>query len=284
MPPLNLLPKIKALVVSQFLSYTGADLDRFLTRIGVRRGDTLMLHSSWRPMNGFSGTPAQFCAALREHLGPEGLLVMPSLTYHNMSSAEFLALGKPMDVRRSPSAMGLLTEVFRRGKDVKRSLSPTHPLLAWGTDADSFLAGHEATDRPFGPDSPFARLLERNAMLLCLDCDFSSITFTHFVEDRLARTLSFPLYESEPMTGRSIDRNGNEIECRVRVLSAQANRLRREPRLVAHLTASGALKHERIGNSRFVWIRTGAHLAGADALVATGAHFFDKPDGVRTTS
>jgi aminoglycoside 3-N-acetyltransferase len=281
---MNILPKIKAAVVSRLLSYTGADLGRFLSGIGVRRGDTVMLHSSWRPMNGFSGTPAQFCAALREHLGPEGLLVMPSLTYHNMSSAEFLASGKPMDVRRSPSAMGLLTEVFRRGKDVKRSLSPTHPLLAWGADADSFLAGHEATDRPFGPDSPFARLLERDAMLLCLDCDFSSITFTHFVEDRLADTLPFPLYEPEPMTGRSIDRNGTEIECPVRVLSAQTNQLRREPRLVAHLTQGGALQQGRLGNSRFVWIRASAHLAGAMGLVASGAHFFDKAGSALPTA
>ena len=74
---MNILPKVKAAVVSRFLSYTGADLGRFLAEIGVRRGDALMLHSSWRPLNGFSGTPAQFCAALRDHLGPEGLLIMP---------------------------------------------------------------------------------------------------------------------------------------------------------------------------------------------------------------
>jgi aminoglycoside 3-N-acetyltransferase len=234
-----------------------------------------MLHSSWLPQNGFAASPAQFAGAIREHLGPDGLLVMPSLTYHNMSSAQFLASGKPMDVRKSPSAMGLLTEVFRRNKEVRRSLSPTHPLLAWGKAAGEFVAGHERTDRPFGPDSPFSRLLDRNSLLLCLDCGFSSITFTHFVEDRLAGTLPFPLYEAEPMSGVTIDWDGNRIECSVKVLSAEANRLRRERRLIDALTRAGTLRQGKLGNSRLIWIRAADHLAGAEAMVAQGEHFFD---------
>lgn len=272
---MSLRKLLKTAIVTNLLSYDGKKVGRFLARIGVRQGDTLMVHSSWQALNGFSGTPSQFCAALREHLGPDGLLIMPSLTYHNMSSAEFLASGKPMDVRRSPSAMGLLTEVFRRNKGVARSLSPTHPLLAWGRDAESFVAGHEATDRPFGPASPFARLLERNAMLLCLDVGFPSITFTHFVEDHLQDTLPFPLYEEGSIPGVSIDREGRRIECQVRVLSAQANRLRREPVLIGELERAGALHRGRLGNSRFTWIRAADLVAGARALVARGEHFFD---------
>lgn len=276
---MNLRQKLKTAVVTHFLSYDAEDLKLFLTRIGVRQGDTLMLHSSWRPLNGFKGTPAQFNTALREQLGPEGLLVMPSLTYHNQSSAEFLASGKPMDVRRSPSAMGLLTEVFRRNKVTVRSLSPTHPLLAGGRDANNFIADHENTDRPFGPASPFAKLLERNALLLCLEVGFSSITFTHFVEDRLQDTLPFLLYDAEPMTGTVIDREGMRIECPVKVLSTIANRQRREPRLIEHLTQAGKLKQQRLGNSRMTWIRAADLAVGAEELARHGPHFFDPPSG-----
>ncbi|MCG5502206.1 AAC(3) family N-acetyltransferase, partial [Ectothiorhodospira lacustris] len=102
-----------------------------------------MIHASWGPANGFHGRPADMIFILKELIGVNGLLVMPSLTYQNESSREFLARGVPMDVRRSPSQMGLLSEVFRRGKGVRRSLSPTHPLLAWGHRAEEFLAGHE---------------------------------------------------------------------------------------------------------------------------------------------
>lgn len=271
--------KLKKAVVSSLLSYDQARLRRFLTEIGVRAGDTLMVHASWRGLNGFNGTPSQFCATLREAVGEQGLVVMPSLTYHNQSSAEFLASGKPMDVRRSPSAMGLLTEVFRRGKGVARSLSPTHPLLAWGNDAQAFIKDHERTDRPFGPDSPFARLLERNALILCIDTGFSSITFTHFVEDRLADTIDVPLYEAAPIVGTVIDANGTAIECSTRVLSAQANRLRREQRLIDHLTRNQLLHNKRLGNTRYLWIRSADLASGAEKLAQEGAHFFDHSAG-----
>jgi aminoglycoside 3-N-acetyltransferase len=274
---LKLLSRVKAALVATFRRFDAGDVARYLSEIGVRRGGTLMLHSSWRQLNGFEGTPAQFCAALRDHLGREGLLVMPSLTYHNMSSAQYLKSAKPMDVRRSPSAMGLVSEVFRRGKDVARSLSPTHPLLAWGTEASAFVAGHERTDRPFGPGSPFGRLLERDAMLVCLDCAFSTITFTHYVEDCLEDTLPVPLYEPEPMMGIVIDEHGNRIECPTRVLSAQANRLRRDDRLEAHLRQAGTLRSRRVGNAQFESIRAVDLLAGARALVAGGNHFFQTP-------
>ncbi len=272
----SLLDTLKQHYIRHFRSYNAQALRKKLAQIGVRKGDTVMVHSSWRPNNGFTETPAQFCAALREAVGEDGLVVMPSLTYHNMSSAEFLATGKPMNVRRSPSAMGLLTEVFRRGKGVVRSLSPTHPLLAWGKDADEFIAGHEATDRPFGPESPFARLLQRNALILCVDAGFSSITFTHFVEDQLAHTLDVPLYEPSPIDGAVIDGAGAEHIVPTRVLSAAANKLRREPRLIAHLTQAGSLHEDRIGNTRLTWIRAKDLAHGAEALAQSGAHFFDR--------
>lgn len=273
--PHTLLRSLKHHYVRAFRSYDEHALLERLRQLGIRKGDTLMVHSSWRSNNGFRGTPAQFCATLREAVGEEGLLVMPSLTYHNMSSAEFLAMGKPMNVRRSPSAMGLLTEVFRRGKGVVRSLSPTHPLLAWGRDADAFIEGHHRTDRPFGPDSPFARLLQRNALILCVDAGFSSITFTHFVEDRLAHTLDVPLYEPDPIDGSVIDGTGAEHVVPTRVLSAAANRLRREPRLVAHLTRSHRLREGRIGNTLLTWIRAQDLMLGAQELAQSGEHFFD---------
>lgn len=274
--PTTVIKALKQRYVRHFRSYDAAQLIACLQRIGVKTGDTLMVHSSWRANNGFTGTPAQFCAALREAVGPDGLVVMTSLTYHNMSSAEFLASGKPMNVRRSPSAMGLLTEVFRRGRGVVRSLSPTHPLLAWGRDAESFIAGHELTDRPFGPQSPFARLLDRNALILCVDVGFSSITFTHFVEDQLADTLSVPLYEDQPITGKVIDSSGQALECPTRVLSAVANQLRREVRLVTHLQQQGVLKRDRIGNTQLVFLRASDLAIGARQLAEDGPHFFDR--------
>lgn len=266
---------VKQTAARTLWAYGPSELVARLRKIGVMPGDTLVVHSSWLADNGFQGKPADLVRAFKEAVGPEGLLVMMSMPYHNMSSAQWLARGKPMNVARSPSMMGIVSEVFRRSEGVVRSLSVTHPVLAWGRGAATFVGGHELAERPFGEMSPFARLLEQNALILGFDVSFSTFTFTHFVEDQLASTLPYPLYEPECHSGVVIGYDGERIECSVRVLSAQANRLRKESRLVAHLTKVGVLNEERIGNTRLTWIRAGDHSAESARFVASGSHFFD---------
>jgi aminoglycoside 3-N-acetyltransferase len=273
----TLLFRLKAAAVRLLWSYDGDRLRACLEVWGVGPGDALMVHASWPPLSGFRGRPADMVRALQAAVGERGLLVMPSLTYHNRSSKEFLMLGETVDVRRSPSRMGLLSEVFRRTRGVRRSLSPTHPLLAWGERAEWFLAGHEHCLEPFGRGSPFDRLLDLGGKILCLDTPFASVTFTHFLEDRIAPHLPFSLYEAAPMIGRVIDESGARREVPVRVLSAEANRLRREDLLVAALEQEGVARGRRLGNSRLLLLETRGMAACVDRMAARGESFFGAP-------
>lgn len=276
----SLKAKLKPFIIEHCLSYEGVKLIAKLRQLGVQPGTALMVHSSWLPHNGFRGRPADLIQALKDTVGPDGLLAMTSLTYHNEGSKAFLLRGQPMDVRRSPSRMGLLTEVFRRNKAVRRSLSPTHPILAWGARADWFIADHDQALIPFGAGSPFDRLLELDGWILTLDAPFSTITFTHFVEDRLSSTLPFPLYETEPLTGIVIDYAGQSHHVPVRVISDLANRLRREERLVAALQQSGALRRARVGNTTLLLVACRAMVDCAERLQATGHGLFDSHDAI----
>lgn len=276
-----MIPRLKHLtkdfLTKTIWAYGPDEVVRQIRKYGVESGTTLVVHSSWHQHNGFRDKPADLIKALKTAVGSNGLLVMTSMPYHNMSSAEWLAKGKPMNVRRSPSMMGLVSEVFRRSEGVHRSLSATHPLLAWGKDAQDFISGHQETDRPFGPQSPFAELLERNALILGFDAPFSTFTFTHFVEDHLVDSLPTPLYEPDLLPGKVVDYDGNESTQWLRVISPMANKLRREERLIAQLESSHVLHRGRIGNTALVWIRAQALLAGAEKLAREGAHFFDRP-------
>ncbi|MDD3352549.1 AAC(3) family N-acetyltransferase [Zoogloea sp.] len=268
---------VKSTAARTLWAYGADELIARLRQCGVVPGTTLVVHSSWLPHNGFQGKPADLVKALKLAVGDKGLLVMPSMPYHNMSSAQWLAKGKPMNVARSPSMMGLVSEVFRRSQGVRRSLSPTHPLLAWGQDAAEFIAGHEQADRPFGARSPFARMLERDALILGFDAPFASFTYTHFVEDQLEASLPCPLYEPVPVEGQVLDADGHLLRCPVRVLSAEANRLRREVRLVEHLKQAGVLREGKLGNTRLTWISATDHSHQSARFVAGGGHFFDAP-------
>ncbi len=273
----HLKTKFKPFIIHKFFSYDPDRLRAMLDRLGVVPGDALMVHASWLPHNGFQGRPVDMIRCLQAAVGEEGLLVMPSLTYQNESSRDFLARGVAVDIRRSPSQMGLLTEVFRRGKAVRRSLNPTHPLLAWGARADWFLAGHEEALEPCGCQSPFARLLELNGKILTIDAPFSTITFTHFVEDRIAPRLPFPLYETEPLVGSVIDYEGRRREIPARVISDTANRLRREPHLIAALEQEKILRRARVGNTRLLLVGCQAMTECVDRMMARGESFFDNP-------
>ncbi len=264
-------------MVKSLLSYDALALKKYLSGMGITPGDSLMVHASWLPLNGFKGRPLELIDALKQVIGPSGLLVMPTLTYQNQSSREFLLSGKPMNVRRSASQMGLLSEVFRRGKGVYRSLSPTHPLAAWGDDAESLVAGHEQCLSPFGPGSPFDKLLHRNGKLLCIDAPFSTITFTHFLEDSIAEFLPFELYQAEAMTGTVIDDQNRSLSVPVKVLSDQANRLRREPVLIEELDNRGLIDRKRIGNTRLLLLDCRAMTECVDEMTRAGRLFFAAP-------
>lgn len=266
---------LKPFLVKHLLSYNQAAFVTALEKFGISASECLMVHSSWLPLNGFKGRPVDMIEALKQTIEPKGLLVMPTLTYQNQSSREFLLSGKPMNTKRSPSMMGLLSEVFRRGKDVHRSLSPTHPLAAWGEGAEAFIAGHEECLSPFGPGTPFDKLLQLNGKILCIDVPFSTITFTHFLEDRIAPFLPFELYEPEPIIGKVIDYADKTYEIPVKVLSAQANRLRKEYILSDELSRHGIIKKKRIGNTHLLLIDCKAMTKCVDEMTKKGAFFFD---------
>lgn len=269
--------RLKELVVRYLFSYKSDLLIATLRSMGLHSGDVLMVHSSWLPNNGFIGRPADMINALKAVVGPLGVLTMPSLTYQNQSSSEFLVESKPMDVRRSPSRMGLLSEVFRRSQDVVRSLSPTHPILAWGDRAEGFVAGHEQVEKPFGMHTPFSRLLEWKGKILTIDAPFSTITFCHYLEDRIADNLPFDLYESEPVTGVVVDYEGCQIEVPTRVLSKTANMLRRDAWLETEMMRRGILCHRKIGNTRLMLLDTIAMVEVVEEMYTEGRSFFASP-------
>ncbi len=269
--------KIKSLLVDYFMSYDETSFCHTLARLGIATADNLMVHSSWSPLNGFKGRPVDMINALKQVVSSSGLLVMPSLTYQNESSRDYLLRDKPMNVARSPSMMGLMSEVFRRGKDVHRSLSPTHPLVAWGGKSEEFVADHGFCLAPFGVGSPFDKLLQANGKILTIDAPFSTITFTHFLEDRIAPFLPFALYDDEPLLGKLIDYDGVLREIPVKVLSQQANALRREQRLVEELKKQGIIRQKDIGNTRLMLIECKAMTDCVDEMVRKGQLFFDSP-------
>src|SRR5688500_18720751 len=91
-----------------FHAYGEADLLAALRSLGIRDGDTLMVHAGFNRLSGFKGSPSRLIDTLLEAIGSQGNLLMVSMAY--MSSAyEYLKQGKPFDVRKTVSHMGLVS-------------------------------------------------------------------------------------------------------------------------------------------------------------------------------
>jgi aminoglycoside 3-N-acetyltransferase len=65
----------------------------------------------------------------------------------------------------------------------KRSLNPTHSVVAFGKRAAWFVAGHEHCETPCGTGSPFDKLAETGGKILLLGCDHQSNTSIHMIEE-----------------------------------------------------------------------------------------------------
>ena len=95
-----------------------AELRQFLIDLGVTRGRTLWVHSSWNEFYNIPLKPSEMIELLRDLLGPEGTLGMPAFPIRRDPDKVFL-------VDKAPVYTGMLCEIFRRQSDVRRSIHLT---------------------------------------------------------------------------------------------------------------------------------------------------------------
>lgn len=157
--------------------FTLPDLREALASIGFARGRVIWVQSSWNEFYNLKAKPSEVIALMRDMLGPDGTLLMPAFPIDNDPS-------KVLEIDLAPSASGLLTELFRRTRDTRRSIHLTSSVCAVGPAAEQLLAGHERTVFPWGADTPFSRLMDADALLVGLGIGRTVTKFTplHAVE------------------------------------------------------------------------------------------------------
>ncbi|MCI8385673.1 MAG: AAC(3) family N-acetyltransferase [Acutalibacter sp.] len=152
-------------------------LQQDLTALGVQQGDALLVHSSMKALN-TTLTPEQVIGCLQAALGPEGTLLMPALTYENVTSEHPV-----FSSADTPPCVGLLPGTFWKLPGVERSLHPTHSVCARGRLAHRLTVGHAMDDTAVGPHSPFMQLAVVGGRLLFIGDILESCTFMHGIED-----------------------------------------------------------------------------------------------------
>jgi aminoglycoside 3-N-acetyltransferase len=167
-----------------------------LADIGIRDGDFVLVHSR-------VGTAplAEVLAclnALVASVEPSGTLAIPTFNFG-------FCRGVAYDYRKTPSEMGLLTELARRDRRAKRIHHPVYGFALFGKDAQ-VLAETIHNNSAFGDDSIFAELRRRNGKILLIDLKIhETFTFFHHIEEMVGCDYRF----HKTFTAPVIDDTGN---------------------------------------------------------------------------
>lgn len=175
---------------------------RQLRELGVRPGGVLVVHTAFSKVGPVAGGPAGLIAALREALGPNGTLVMPSMASDD---------DNPFDPATTPCPeMGIVAETFWRSRGVLRSNSP-HAFAAAGPHAAEITAAHPI-DVPHGPDSPVGRAYDLDGRVLLLGVGHDANTTIHLAENLAGVRYRCEKYVTVLEGGRPVRLHYREID------------------------------------------------------------------------
>lgn len=268
----SLTLKSKRLFTKVFRSYGARELEAALRAVGLAPGDSVMLHAAFAS-SGFRGSPRDLADVFLRVIGPAGNLLMVSMPYSS-STHDYLLEKKTFDVRKTPSHMGMVSEMFRRREGVLRSFSPSHPVLAFGPKAEWIVADHDKCLYPCGPGSPFEKLWELGGKIVVFHVHYPTITFVHYAEHFVEKLLPFPLY-SETFEVPSINSAGNLEIVKVRPFSPEAVRRRRPLMIMEELDKHHVAKRTKVGSSRILLLPTKESIACVEQMVREGRLYYD---------
>lgn len=176
---------------------TRALLRESFERLGVRPGETVLLHSSLRSLGWVCGGARCVVLALLDALGEDGTLVCPAQTPENRDPSRWDDPVVPpqywssirenlpaFDPATSTTAMGRIAEQVRTWPGAIRSGHPQTSFCAIGPAATSLMSGHELTSQ-LGEASPLGKLEGSQARVLLLGVPFAKTTAFHLAEYRL---------------------------------------------------------------------------------------------------
>lgn len=154
---------------------TPLELITELHALGVRPGDTLMIHASLRRVGPVVGGADGLIDALEGAVGERGALMMVLGSEDDGVT--------PFDPLRTPASrdVGTLAEVFRRRAGTLVTPNPEGRFAARGPTAAALL-GEQPWHDYFGPGSPLERLVERGGRILRLGADDDTTTAMHYAE------------------------------------------------------------------------------------------------------
>jgi len=228
--------------------WTKAELSHQLSEMGIGTGDTLLVHSSLSKIGYVEGGPQTIIDALLEVVGVGGHVLMPNSPNAGYQ-LEYIRNLAVFDVAESPSALGVITEVFRKQPTAIRSVSVTEPVSCIGPRAFEFVGAHFGELTPYTSKSPFFKVAENGGKILYIGVTLANAgTSLHVLEDAV-EAFKFPVYYPEVFDARIRLESGEEVQIKTKVHNPEWSAKRRCDELISLFKEAGVVSESVFGNA-----------------------------------
>jgi len=236
------------------------DLKQALQTLGLCRGDSVIVHSSFRSVAPVAGGPATVVRALLDTVGPAGNLMFPTFNY---------TVAPPdtcFDPAGTPCLTGVVAECGRTWQGSVRSAHPTHSVAVIGPDAEALCLDHLAV-RAFGIGSPVDRIAKRHGRVLLIGVGNITNSTVHVGEEyagtpKAPWPVGLPVHQVRLPDGQLVKHQMDTSSSCSSAFGAVEYALRRK----------GAIRDLRLRASKFQLMR------GQEVIDTVGEIIRDKPD------
>lgn len=176
------------------------ELEKSFKELGLCKGDTVLVHSSYKSLGPVEGGPETVIRAILDVVGEEGTLIAPTFNFD-------FCKGEPFDIRTTPSQMGIITEMVRKNPLSTRNLHPIYSFAFIGKNAKEL--GNMRYKSSYGSESVFQSLKDMHGKIMIIGLPYNhSMTFFHHVEE--IEGCDYRYFKS--FTGKITDETGNSYE------------------------------------------------------------------------
>jgi aminoglycoside 3-N-acetyltransferase len=205
----------------------------------------LLVHSSLSAIGYVENGPKDVVDALLEAIGVYGHLLMPNSPNASFQ-LDYIRQLELFDVENSPSALGAISECFRKLPNAVRSAHPTEPVSCIGPEANWFVSDHFGQLTPYNSHSPFSKVIQRKGKILYLGVSLSNAgTNLHTLEDAVD-DFPFPVYAPEKFDVNVKFANGSTGKMETLVHNPEQSKKRKCDDLLPLFLQEGALREVEI--------------------------------------
>ena len=216
---------------------------------GCRLDGDLIIHGSISNIGKFDKPVSEFVNSWLQQLDLTSQTVLvPALPY-NTSMREYLEGCTAFDVRTARNAMGAISSVISKLPGARRSVHPTHSVVAIGANAEAYVTGHELGDTPFGASSPYRKLTERHGKILMFGVGLNSVTCFHVYEDMMGAQMPVKVYLEQRFQIPCVDASGKHLVVTTACHNPSVSAIRECERARDELMKAGAIVSYPLGES-----------------------------------